>query len=57
MTNDDIRRIIDLLERKCEERMRAAGDEPTTTRGHEAHGFACGLAYAIGVLGACIRDE
>ena len=57
MTNDEIRRIIDLLQRKHDEKRDESTRYALGTRGYEAMGFANGMAYAIGVLEACVRDE
>ena len=55
MTSDDVSRVIALLQRKLDEKMEAS--DPHDERGHEAFGFACGLAYAIGALENAARDE
>lgn len=55
MTNDDIRRVIDHLQRKCDEKSEEA--KAIDRKGYEAFGMALGLAYAIGVLDARVRDD
>ena len=57
MTNDELQRVIDLLQRKLDEKHDESTRCALGTRGYEAMGFANGMAYAIGVLEACMSDE
>ena len=57
MTNDEIRRVIDQLQRKHDEKSEEANENRFDRKGYEAFGMACGLAYAIGALEACIDEE
>lgn len=57
MTNDDIRRLIDQLQRKHDEKREESTANAFNHRGYEATGFMFGLSYAIGALAALIGDE
>ena len=57
MTNDDIRRVIDQLQRKHDEKREESTANAFNNRGYEAAGFMFGLNYAIGALAALIDDE
>lgn len=57
MTNDDIRRVIDQLQRKHDEKRKESTANAFNHRGDEAAGFMFGLSYAIGALAALIDDE
>ena len=57
MTNDDIRRVIDQLQRKHDEKREESTANALNSRGYEAAGFMFGLSYAIGALEARIDDE
>lgn len=57
MTNDDIRRVIDQLQRKHDEKREESTANAFNHRGYEAAGFMFGLSYAIGALAALIDDE
>ena len=52
MTNDELKKAIDLLRRMRDEKRDESDAHVTEPRGFEAYGFACGLACAIGVLEA-----
>lgn len=57
MNNDDIRCVIDLLQRKLDEKRDESTRYALGTRGYEAMGFANGMAYAIGAIATCMSDE
>ena len=57
MTNDDIRRVIDQLQRKHDEKREESTEHCFSMRGREAAGFMFGLSYAIGALEAIADDE
>ena len=57
MTNDDIRRIIDQLQRKHDEKCEESTANAFNHKGYEAAGFMFGLSYSIGALAAVIDDE
>ena len=50
MTNDELQRVIDQLQRKHDEKLAEERKNPFDRKGHEAFGMACGLSYAIGAL-------
>lgn len=57
MTNDDIRRVIDQLQRKHDEKRKESTANAFNHRGYEAAGFMFGLSYAIGALAVIVDDE
>lgn len=50
MTNDELQRVIDQLQRKHDEKREEERENAFSRKGHEAFGMACGLSYAIGAL-------
>lgn len=57
MTNDEIRRVIDHLEREVEQETRRFATDDDRDRARERFGRVRGIEYAIGALEACVRDE
>jgi hypothetical protein len=57
MTNDEIKRVIDQLQRKHDEKREESTANAFNHRGYEAAGFMFGLSYAIGALEARIDDD
>jgi hypothetical protein len=57
MTNDEIRNLIATLEREAQRTTERFAIEDDRDRARELYGRVCGIEYAIGAIGACIRDE
>ena len=57
MTNDEIRMVIDQLQRRMDEKGEESKRNAWNRRGYEAAGYVYGLSYAIGALEMAIGEE